>query len=69
MNALDWFREFNSFWVAGVLPIFIAYFAWRSLKVKTEADNRERRKRYERENRLDEFSDDTVIDWLKKRRE
>ena len=65
-TALDWFKEFNAFWGVGIVPIVLAYIGWRSLKLKTESDNRKKLERYRRENREDEFSEDTMFDVVKR---
>jgi hypothetical protein len=63
-TALDWFREFNAFWVAGILPIALAYIGWKSLKAKQERTNAERLDRYRKEGREDEYSDKTKLNMI-----
>lgn len=55
-------------WQAGILPVVAIVFGYLSLKLKTNAANRKRKRRYEEQNRLDEYSDDTIMDYLKKRK-
>jgi len=67
-TPLDYFKEFNALMIAAVVPIVLAYIGYRTVKAKTEANNRKRRQRYAEENRLAEYSDDTIVDFLKKRK-
>ena len=54
-------------WQVGFLPIILAWFAWKTVKTKTEESNRKRRERYEALNKEDEYSDDTVLDYMRKK--
>lgn len=64
-TALEWFERFETFWIAGVVPIVIAWFAWRTAKMKTKEENRQRRIRATL-NHEDEPSDLTVMQWARK---
>lgn len=62
----QWFESFSGFWIAGILPIILAWFAWRSLKLKVQQHNKLRREKYESLNKEQDYSDDTVLDWARK---
>jgi ubiquinone/menaquinone biosynthesis C-methylase UbiE len=34
------FQEFSNFWAIGIVPIILAWFAYKSLKLKVQARNR-----------------------------
>lgn len=40
------FQEFSNFWAIGIVPIILAWFAYRSLKLKVCARNKQRRDEY-----------------------
>lgn len=62
----QWFESFSGFWIAGILPIVLAWFAWRSLKLKVQQHNKLRREKHEALNKEQSYSDDTVLDWARK---
>lgn len=66
-HHIEWFREFNAWSIGFLLPVILAWIGYKSLRAKTEAANKERRRQYAKENRLSEYSDDTIMDFLKKR--
>lgn len=41
-KPIEWFQEVAQFWIGGILPIIIAWFAWKSLKLRFQQrqDNR-----------------------------
>ena len=39
-DNLAWFKEFNAFWVTGIVPLLLAYMAYKSLKLKVQAHNK-----------------------------
>lgn len=63
-TAMQWFQEFNGFWVAGILPIVLAYFAWRSLKLKVEAENKRRREEFESSGTDEEPGEETIYNYV-----
>ncbi len=60
-SAFDWAQLI-------FLPIFLSVIGLISLRIKVNASNRKRRKIAEERDELDEYSDDTIMDYLKKRK-
>lgn len=54
-------------WQVGFLPVILAWFAWRTVVAQTRKHNEERKKKYEALNKEEEYSDDTVIQYMRKR--
>lgn len=63
-TAMQWFQEFNAFWVAGILPIVLAYFGWKTVKAKVDAENAKRRQEAI-DHGEDEPGDKTVLAWAR----
>lgn len=53
-------------WQVGFLPIILAWFAWRTVVAQTRKHNEERKKQYEALNKEQDYSDDTVMDYMRK---
>ena len=53
-------------WQVGFLPIILAYFAWKTVVAQTKKHNEERKQKYEALNKEAEYSDDTVLDYMRK---
>lgn len=53
-------------WQVGFLPVILAWFAWRTVVAQTKKHNEERKKQYEALNKEQDYSDDTVIDYMRK---
>ncbi len=66
-TALQWFQEFNVFWVAGVLPIILAYIGYRSLKTKVDAINRERQNSSASNEDDGDIGEETILRYMAKR--
>lgn len=66
-SAHEWFETFSGFWIAGILPIVLAWFAWRTVRLKVQHHNEERKKKYESLNKEQDYKEDTVMQYFKKR--
>ena len=57
---IEYFKEFNTLMALGIVPIVLAWFGYKSLKLKVDTHNRQKREKHNQTIREQRYED---LDW------